>query len=288
MTPGVGLKQQINATHRIQLLAHFPMPKQSDEAIKFLTEELRSKRLDPRADSSDVIELYKSIPIVGSQLLEYVATAKAKTNWVTYWSRLRKEYLNKYENLNPARDGLGPEPCKYPNRSERYKGDTKGTQEADEAKPAPRPKSTLAPTSPPPRTPSRSSNMSSETVPTGLVSLPQTSNTEMRLDNKAICWEDSTLNKHIQCIAWLPSGIMYDSIDPEVKVDRVTLRFARGQLLHSASQFEDIYKGAMQFLDGKRPDSNTTLMFNENRRACTEISEMTAAADIVSIRRSSH
>ena len=81
-----------------------------DPAIKFLVAELDACRLDPCTSSDDVIETYKNNAAIGEQLRGYIATNQPKGNWQTYWNRLKKNYLNKFENLNPSRAAPGPAP----------------------------------------------------------------------------------------------------------------------------------------------------------------------------------
>jgi hypothetical protein len=120
------------------------MPRKSDQAIKFLTLELGKKKLDPRLDSQTVLDLYKDdgsvTPEVRQQFSDYCATKKSKAAWQSYWSRLRKIYLNEFENLNPTRNGPGPGPITYPRPTVRFDGDIKGTEAEDNEPPTPRPK----------------------------------------------------------------------------------------------------------------------------------------------------
>ncbi|KAG7371723.1 hypothetical protein IV203_017865 [Nitzschia inconspicua] len=112
------------------------MPKKSDIAVRFLEKELKNKRLDPRTDSDTVIETYIDdtgvTQEIRDQLSEYVATKKSKQNWQSYWYKLRKAYLNEFENLDPARNAPGPSPVAYPRPTLRFEGDTKGSEEDDQ------------------------------------------------------------------------------------------------------------------------------------------------------------
>jgi hypothetical protein len=120
------------------------MPNKADIAIKFLLQELTDRKLDPRTDSESVLDTYKNDPTISeeirSQLKSYVATKKGKGNWQSYWCRLRRTYLNEFQNLDPARNGLGPGPIQYPRRTLRFEGDKKGTETEDTSRPTERPR----------------------------------------------------------------------------------------------------------------------------------------------------
>lgn len=106
------------------------MPNQADAAIKFLKKKLEDKTLDPPSTSEEVICKFEGDPLVGAQLRSYVASKKEKGNFQTYWNRLRKSYLNKFENLDPAhQNDTGPDPIEYPRRTVCFEGDNKGMQE---------------------------------------------------------------------------------------------------------------------------------------------------------------
>ena len=103
------------------------MPNKADLAIKFLIQQLTDKKLDPRLDSESVIDLYKNDTTIREeirhQLTSYISTTKLKSSWQSYWYRLRRCYLNEFENLDPARNGPGPGPIPYPRSTLRFEGD---------------------------------------------------------------------------------------------------------------------------------------------------------------------
>lgn len=278
------------------------MPTQTDSAIKFISSQLKAKKLDPRSDSDTVIELYTEDESISQeirdQLKAYVATKKSRGNWQSYWYRLRRSYLNQYKNLDPYREGPGPGPIKYPRPTVRFEGDLKGTEEDDNSPPEPRPRASQA-KNPVPPAPAPAAAPSPAPVPapdtpinpvaspsptkafqrmtmsdysSGLITLQQTSDNGLALAHKAILWEDLKLNWHVQILAWLPSGVHSGNFEAEVKVDTLTLTFPTGQMLRDSEAFEAAYLYYLS-ADNQVADANFHVMNKTNRDACNDISE---------------
>ncbi|KAG7340754.1 hypothetical protein IV203_024297 [Nitzschia inconspicua] len=217
--------------------------------------EKQAFRPSVRTDSDTVIETYIDdtgvTQEIRDQLSEYVATKKSKQNWQSYWYKLRKAYLNEFENLDPARNAPGPSPVAYPRPTLRFEGDTKGSEEDDNSAPKPRPRkqkeeeeeavvvdhSTQVEAS-------SFGNMS--VVQSGLCRLKQTSKSGIALANKAMVWQDCDLNWHVQVLAWLPSGADASNLKASCNLKTLSLTFPTAEMLYASEPFEQAYDHYMK------------------------------------------